>query len=71
MWWSQYKKTFVVSQLFIVTICLVSYFVMKLQPPVIFTIFIAMQLGSVAGAFFGARLRRQLDEQDKRLPLDP
>jgi hypothetical protein len=66
----QYRKTLIPSQILILAICAFFHFSGRSNPRFILLLFIAMQLGAVLGAWWGSRLKRQIQDADKRLPLE-
>ena len=67
--WKQYRKTTVVVQPFIATLCLVMKYLMRMPWPAVAVMFLVMQVGALLGAWWGARLRRKVTEQEEELPL--
>ena len=68
--WEQYRKTFVLNQIFILAACAGAYF--YIAPGSVITalaILVMMELGSLAGAWWGARLKRKIEDNAKKLPL--
>jgi uncharacterized membrane protein YfcA len=58
--WEHYKKTFKSVQAAIAIATVVIYFALGHLPIVTAVFFLVMQLGSVAGAAWGARLRHKI-----------
>jgi uncharacterized membrane protein YfcA len=58
--WEQYKKTFASMQVAIAGVTLAVFFGLGRLWFVTATFFAVMQLGSLLGAFWGARLKRRL-----------
>jgi uncharacterized membrane protein YfcA len=67
--WTEYKRTAVVIQLFI--IALIGTVRWRAHTPwdALLFVFIFLQLGALAGAWFGARLKKQAQKSDDQLPL--
>jgi hypothetical protein len=61
--WEQYKKTFAKTQAVIVVVTAATYFLMGELAARSAVFFLMMQLGAVAGAAWGVRLRRKVDGQ--------
>lgn len=55
----QYRKTFLPAQIVIVFSCTIMYWKGVVTLPGVAAAFLAMQLGSFAGIWWGARLRRR------------
>jgi uncharacterized membrane protein YfcA len=68
--WEQYRKSFKIMQVFILLLCAAAYFLAKMPLPAVIFLWLALQLGSLAGAWWGSRIRRQIEKQDKGLPLE-
>jgi hypothetical protein len=68
--WQQYRKTFWPMQAFIALLCVVAYVFAKMPLPAVVFLCFTLELGSVAGAWWGTRIRRQLERNSKRLPLE-
>jgi len=68
--WEQYKKTFVIMHLFFVGFVLAAYFAIHLPWEVIVVMLLVMEAGTVMGAWWGARLKRSVDKNRNRLPLE-
>jgi uncharacterized membrane protein YfcA len=66
--WAHYRKSLVVTQLFILFACVVSRW-QGLNWGAIATMFVAMQIGALLGAAWGHRIRRKMRERQERLPL--
>ena len=58
--WEHYKRTFKSVQTAIALATVVIYFGLHRMPAVTAAFFLMMQLGSVAGAAWGQRLRRKV-----------
>ena len=67
--WEHYKKTLIPMQLMIVALCVTVYFVAGKQLVPVAIIFVIMQLGSLAGAAWAARIRRRMTRNPEDLPL--
>ena len=68
--WEQYKKTLPVMQATILIATIIIYFAASRQWPVALFFFIVMQVGALAGAAWGARLKRKIKQRDDALPLE-
>jgi hypothetical protein len=67
--WAQYRKTVIPMQILIVAVCAyLSYSGRNWQT--VGLVFATMQFASILGAWWGVRLRKQLESADKKLPLD-
>lgn len=60
--WDHYKKTFKSMQAAIALATIVIYFGLHRLPAVTAAFFLMMQLGAVAGAAWGQRLRRKVTQ---------
>jgi hypothetical protein len=67
--WSHYKSTFVGTQLMILAVTAAIYFCFGRVTPMALVFYVTMQIGSLAGAGWAARLRRRAGESRDRLPL--
>jgi hypothetical protein len=67
--WEIYRRTFWVGQLFILTACLTVYFSAGRDWVLALVIFGVMELGSLASAAVGARVRRPVRDREDDLPL--
>jgi hypothetical protein len=67
--WKQYRKTFVVTQLFIVVLCIGAYLFAKVPMIAVLFTFVVMQVFGFLGAAWAASLRRRMDRQANTLPL--
>ncbi len=68
--WQQYRRTFWIMQVFILGMCVVGRLFAGMPWPAVVFLWIALQLGSLAGAWWGSKLRNQLDRDSKGLPLE-
>ncbi len=59
--WEQYKKTFAKTQAVILVITAATYFLMGGMAARSAVFFLMMQIGALAGAAWGVRLRRKVD----------
>ena len=66
--WKEYKKRFLWTQVFVVIGLFVAWKVMKVDPPRLVMIFLAMELGCVMGAWMGTRINDP--SKDDELPLN-
>jgi uncharacterized membrane protein YfcA len=69
--WEQYRKTLVITQLFIWAACASIYYFGGGQGSIVpvLVIFVIMQLGAFAGAAFGARMKAKMERARDALPL--
>lgn len=67
--WEHYKKTLIPMQILIVAVTVTVYFILRRQWLVALVVFVVMQLGSLAGAAWGARLSRRIKQRSEELPL--
>lgn len=63
--WQQYKNTFAKTQAVILVITAATYFLMGQVAARSAVFFLMMQLGSVAGAAWGVRLRDKVDAKTR------
>jgi hypothetical protein len=68
--WQQYRKYLIPTQLFILAMCGVLYLLGKAPLVSIVAVFGVMQLGALAGAWWGTRLKAKMQRDSDRLPLD-
>jgi hypothetical protein len=68
--WQQYRKHLIATQLFILAMCAVLYFLGKAPLASIVSVFAVMQLGALVGAWWGTRLKAKMQRDSDRLPLD-
>lgn len=66
--WKEYKKRFLVTQIIIGIVVLVAW-QYGMDRRQLLMAAVAMEAGSVLGAVFGARLKRQIEAADDDLPL--
>ena len=67
--WEQYRKRFVLTQLFILSLSAVLKFYVKADWLNTIAAFVVMQFGAVIGAWWGARLSRKIEAKRDQLPL--
>jgi hypothetical protein len=67
--WQQYRRVLIPTQLFIFAFCLTVYFTTGRQWKAAVVLFLVMQLGSLASAALGARMKRPRPKQSDDLPL--
>jgi uncharacterized membrane protein YfcA len=67
--WNRYKRTFFGMQLMILLVTAAVYLFLGHNPSITLLFFIAMQVGNISGAMWGARLQSRLSTQTERLPL--
>lgn len=58
--WEQYRKTLMPLQVFILAATVTMYFIAGREMLVAAVVFVVMQLGSLIGAAWGARLKRRV-----------
>ena len=68
--WEQYKKHLIATQIFIFLVCGLLYFSGRGTLPQVLLAFIAMQIGSFVGAWWGARLKSKIERSNNKLPLE-
>jgi hypothetical protein len=69
--WAQYKKRFLVNQLFALSAGVASYFYFfPGQKFLLLVLLLAIELGALSGAWWAARLADKLAEVQKKLPLE-
>lgn len=68
--WEQYRRKLIPTQLFILFVCAMTWFLARLEGRMVLTIFIVMQISSILGTWWGLRIRRNLHSYRNRLPLD-
>jgi hypothetical protein len=61
--WEQYKKTFAKTQAVIVVVTAATYFLMGGVAARSAVFFLMMQLGALAGAAWGVRLKKKVDRE--------
>jgi hypothetical protein len=67
--WNQLKRTFAFTQIVIAVLTVAVGYYSHGSWTAAATVFFTMQLGNVAGASWGARLRRRIQERAMTLPL--
>lgn len=67
--WEQYKKSAPYMQAFVVVVTAVFFFVTGRNWLAAVIIFLTMQVAALLGAWWGARIKRKIIEQDEGLPL--
>jgi len=68
--WEHYRKFLIPTQLFIIALTATLFFTGRSALGGAIAVFIVMQLGALAGAWWGARLKGKLEDRANRLPLD-
>lgn len=68
--WTTYWKRFPITQGLILTVCALMKFYFGRSWDQVAGFFFVMQLGGLAGAWWGTRLARKAGDQDRKLPLD-
>ncbi len=66
--WQQWKKTAPLMQVFIIGLCALAAYQGKSAGFVAMT-FVLMQIGSLLGAWWGAKIKRKIEDRESRLPL--
>ncbi|HLL89252.1 MAG TPA: hypothetical protein VK324_08105 [Tepidisphaeraceae bacterium] len=65
-----YRRTFVWSQLLVLALAAAAHYVLRWPAVAVFGLFVVLQGTNVMGAWWGARLKRQIAEQNgEALPL--
>ena len=67
--WEQYRKTLIPFQIFILAVTVTVYFVLGRQWATALFVLLVMEVGSLLGAAWGARLKRKIERKDSELPL--
>lgn len=67
--WELYRKTLIPMQLLIVAACVTFYYITGKHWQPILVVFLVMQVGSLAGAWWGARMRQRISRSRDDLPL--
>lgn len=67
--WAQYRKTAIPIQLMILVAAVVLYGFAKVPLPGLLLFLVAMEVGAILGAWWGARLKRKLNAEFDKLPL--
>jgi hypothetical protein len=62
--WAHYRQTALATQIFVVVMCALVYFVGNAPMRSIVTIFIVMQICGLLGAWWGARLRGRIEKSE-------
>ncbi len=60
----------IIVEIAIVALCAVTYYVGKQSLASVMVLFVALQVFSVLGLIWGLRMRRKIEAQDDKLPLD-
>jgi len=68
--WEQYRKTLVPIQLFILVACITVYYTVRLWQ-VAAGVLVIMEIGSLLGAAWAARMKTKMRTASDRLPLKP
>jgi hypothetical protein len=66
--WAIYWKRLPITQLFILGVCALLRFAFASPWPKVAALFVVMQFSALAGAWWGNRLRRDLEQTDHRRP---
>jgi membrane protein implicated in regulation of membrane protease activity len=69
--WEHYRKTFLPMQVLILLITAILYFLAERPWQVVLVAFVVMQVVNVVSAWNGARLRRKLQAESEKSPLEP
>ena len=67
--WDQYRRTFVLTQLFILVIVALLIFMAKAGRLNALLAFLFMQIAALVGAWWGTRLKRKIEAKREQLPL--
>jgi hypothetical protein len=67
--WQHYRKTFLVTQIIIVLLCVGAYFLARPPTLAVLFLFAMMQVFAVFGAAWAASLKRRIERQQTSLPL--
>jgi hypothetical protein len=68
--WDHYRRMLFPTQAFILLACLVGYAWGQLSLNKVLPAFVLMQAAAVLGAWWAARIKRQVEADDRRLPLE-
>jgi hypothetical protein len=68
--WERYRKTFLPTQLLIVALCGLTYYVGKAPLPALLLLVVVLEIFGVIGAWWGARLKAKIDGTQNKLPLE-
>jgi hypothetical protein len=68
--WQRYRQMLIPTQVLIVAACVVGYFWGRLTLDKVVMGFAMMQVAAVLGAWWAARIKRQIEDSDERLPLE-
>jgi uncharacterized membrane protein YfcA len=67
--WEAYRKRLVATQVMIVVVCVLLRWIVRLDWAVVAATFVVMQIGGLAGAWYGHRLVQKIRQQQDELPL--
>ena len=67
--WEAYRKRLVATQVMIVIVCALLRWVVRLDWTIVAATFVVMQIGGLAGAWYGHRLAEKLRANQNELPL--
>jgi hypothetical protein len=70
MFWQQYKKTLLVTQVFILLVCVVLCVLAGLTFVGVLPYLLSMEVFSLIGTAWGLRLKRKVNAKLGRLPLE-
>jgi hypothetical protein len=68
--WEQCRKRALVTEICIVGFCAVAVYSGRFNWPTIIAMFVVMQIGFVLGSYWGARIQKQAEAADRKLPLE-
>jgi hypothetical protein len=74
MWWQQYRKTLIPTQVFILAICAVAYFAYNAATLNLLVLLGVTEVAAVLGAFWSLRLKRRIEragDPSNKLPKLP
>jgi uncharacterized membrane protein YfcA len=67
--WAAYKKTLLPMQVFIAILCIVAATYGEMPLPAVVAMLVFLEIGALAGAWYGNRLKRKIEAADEKLPL--
>lgn len=68
--WDLYRASLLRTQLSIIFICVVVYFVVRPGVVPVLVMFVAMQVVAYLGVWWGLKAARRVSEREDRLPLE-
>ena len=69
MFWQQYKKTALVTQVFILLVCVAIFFIGGVTFVGVLPYLLSMEIFALIGTAWGLRLKRKVNARLGRLPL--